>query len=119
MNTTTRTKRDTRPNKPANRSHACAADIIQNRKAPAPMPPPWELHVGLIKLAIIGPADHQWFSVSKPCYGGPVGTDREKDIAQRAVSILNREHNVDITITRPQIDAILQRATAERAAAGL
>lgn len=101
-------------------AHRCTADRLATRKAPpATMEPSWSLYVGLIKLAIIGPEDHQWFSVSKPCYQGVVGTERERDIARRAVRILNREYSGNSTIGRATIDDILARANAERAAENL
>lgn len=98
-----------------NRAQACTADRLSTRKS-APACTGWSLYIGLIKLTILGPEDHQWFSVSKSSYGLTVGTPMERDIANRAVAILNREHPNDSTISRPQIDAIIARATAEHAA---
>lgn len=72
----------------------------------------WELYIGWIKLAIVGPGEKQWFPCSKHYYSGRVGSDAERETARRAIRILNVEHRNDRTLERPQIDAIIKRAAA-------
>ena len=95
------------------RPKRCLADRPERTKAAAAAAP-WSYYISSLKVAILGPADHQWFAASKPYYTGRVGSVPERDIAERAVAILNRDHAGDETIARPQIDNILQRAARER-----
>ena len=118
MPTTYRDNTRTRTNPKNHVAARCTADRLSTRKAdPAAVPHTWSMHVGHIKLFIIGPADQQWFSCSKPCYTSVPSTTRERAIAHRAIEILNRDHNGDVTIQRPRIDAILAIAAQEIKAA--
>jgi len=82
-------------------------------RASAPVLAPgnaWELHTGHVKLFIVGPGENDWFACSAPHYHGPVGTPREREIANRAVKILNLNHRHARDIGRPAFDAILKQA---------
>jgi len=82
-------------------------------KSTAEVDLPWEVHIGFVKLAIIGPADHLWFAVSNAVYGtGPVGTDKERDRARRAVDVLNAKYPSGEGVTRAVIDSILAQVSS-------
>lgn len=73
----------------------------------------WELHTGYVKLFIVGPGENDWFACSAAHYDGPVGTPREREIARRALAILNQDFRHARDIGRPTFDRILKQATAK------
>lgn len=74
----------------------------------------WHVHIGHIKLYIVGPGENDWFPLTDSCYHGQVGTDKERAIAQRAAAILDTEHRYDRNmLDRAAIEAVLKRAAKE------
>jgi hypothetical protein len=66
------------------------ADI--GRTAPIQYVELWRMSVGTIRLWIIGPGSDAMHPASDVYYHGRIGTDQEREIAQRAVDILNLTH---------------------------
>jgi hypothetical protein len=75
----------------------------------------WELFVGCIKLAIVGPNEKEWLSVSKPEWSANTkpGTADERKVARRAIEILNTEHPTDYEGGMPIMIAAWRRAATE------
>lgn len=79
----------------------------------------WEMHVGTVRLFIVGPGPDAWLACSESCYSGQVGTDEERNIARRAVILLNREQLQNKDAGTAEIKAALERASREFAPAVL
>jgi len=73
----------------------------------------WQLHVGTIRLFIIGPGEDAWFPASEPCYTGRIGTEEERAIARRAVRLLDRLRRYDYLAGAAEIKAALRQAASE------
>lgn len=96
-------------------AHACPADHVSRRRPTPKEDLPWEMHIGFVKLSIIGPEDHLWFACSDAVYGAaPVGTDKERDRARRAVAFLNKNHPTGEGVTRAVIDSILAQVSTHQ-----
>ncbi len=84
---------------------------------PAPPRPPtifrWELHVGTVKLYIVGPGEGAMLACSEPYYTGTIGTPEERAIARHALEILNRDHLADREPGTRLIAATLRQARRE------
>lgn len=70
----------------------------------------WEMHVGTVQLFICGPGPDAWLAYSESYYTGQVGTEEERNIARRAVAILNREQLQNKDAGPTEIKAALARA---------
>lgn len=92
------------------RSPACLADQPGHQAAVATALHIWELHVGTVQLFIVGPGPDAWLACSKSYYSGQVGTDEERNIARRAVILLNREQMQTKDAGPAEITAALERA---------
>lgn len=75
---------------PSLREARGSADI--NRSTPQQLVELWHMFVGTIRLWIVGPASDAMHPASDVYYQGRIGTDQEREIAQRAVDILNLTH---------------------------
>lgn len=71
--------------------------------------PKWEIHVGSVRLYIVGPGPHAMLRCSEPVYKGKIGTPEEWNIARKALRILNREYHQDITADGNTIAQVLDR----------
>jgi hypothetical protein len=67
-----------------------SADI--NRTKTPELIEKWRVEVGTIRLWIIGPGSDAMHPASEAYYSGPIGTDQERAIAQRAVHLLDIHH---------------------------
>lgn len=70
----------------------------------------WEVHVGTVQLFISGPGQDAWLACSESYYSGRIGTDEERDIARRAVILLNDEQIQNKDAGPTEIRAALERA---------
>lgn len=87
------------------RATRCLADTQRGNRLAT-----WELHVGSIRLYIVGPGHDCMHAVSDSYYSGIVGSAAERAIARRAVAVLNAEHHDDKDAGLPEIRAALARA---------
>jgi len=71
--------------------------------------PPWEIHVGSVRLYIVGPGQHAMHRCSEPVYRGKIGTPEEWNIARKALRILNQEHGEDLAADGDTIQQVLER----------
>ena len=73
----------------------------------------WGLHVGWIQLFIAGPGPDAWLACSESYYYGQVGTEEERNLARRAVAILNRTHRQNNDAGPSEIRAALTLASTQ------
>lgn len=74
----------------------------------------FELFFGCIHLVIVGPNEKDWLKVSRPHWGkGKPGTTAERNVARRAVEILNAEHRRRVDDSMSAMIAAWRRAAAE------
>jgi hypothetical protein len=73
----------------------------------------WELHIGTVQLFISGPGPDAWLACSEPCYSGSIGTDHERHVAHKAVTILRKNHGQNKDAGIPEIQTALALARAE------
>jgi len=92
------------------RSPACLADHPNHQAAVAASSHIWEMHVGWVQLFIVGPGQDSWLVCSEAYYTGQIGTDQEREIARRAVILLNREQLQNKDAGPTEIRAALERA---------
>lgn len=71
--------------------------------------PPWEIHVGSVRLYLVGPGPHAMLRCSDPVYRGKIGTPEEWNIARKALRILNQEHAGDLAADGATIARVLER----------
>lgn len=71
--------------------------------------PAWEIHVGSVRLYIVGPGPHAMLRCSEPVYRGKIGTLEEWNIARKALRILNQEHAEDLAADGATIQRVLDR----------
>jgi|GEM_PF-3245196 len=77
--------------------------------------PKWEIHVGSIRLYIVGPGPHAMHRCSEPVYRGDIGTPEEWRIARRALGILAKKHMNDMDADATTIQRVLERIRKEMA----
>lgn len=80
-----------------------------HHKTPPVLVEKWRVEVGTHRLWIIGPGAHAMHAASASYYSGRIGTDLERQIAQRAVQILDRTHR-DREAGKSEIQAALDQA---------
>lgn len=78
-------------------------------KTPPTLVEKWRMEVGQIRLWIIGPGGDAMHPASDTYYSGRIGTDEERQIAQRAVRLLDRTHR-DHEAGPTEIQAALDQA---------
>jgi hypothetical protein len=76
--------------------------------------PPWEIHVGSVRLYIVGPGQHAMHRCSEPVYRGKIGTPEEWNIARKALRILNQEHGEDLAADGDTIQQVLERVRNDK-----
>jgi len=77
--------------------------------------PQWEIHVGSVRLYIVGPGPHAMHRCSEPVYQGKIGTPEEWAIARKALRILANEHMDDMEADATTIQRVLERVRKEKA----
>jgi hypothetical protein len=78
-------------------------------KTPPALIEKWRMEVGMIRLWIIGPGSDAMHPASEAYYSGRIGTDLERQIAQRAIRILDATHR-DHNAGAAEIQAALNQA---------
>jgi hypothetical protein len=71
--------------------------------------PKWEIHVGSVRLYLVGPGPHAMLRCSEPVYRGKIGTPEEWSIARKALRILSQEHGEDLAADGATIAIVLDR----------
>ena len=79
---------------------------IQNK---VEIKPPWEIHVGSVRLYLVGPGPNAMHRCSEPVYRGKIGTPEEWVIARKALQILIREHGEDLEADGETIASVLDQ----------
>lgn len=81
--------------------------FADTHQPPSQLVEKWRMEVGTIRLWIIGPGSDAMHPASEAYYSGRIGSDLERQIAQRAVRILDathRDHNAGATEIQAAID---------------
>ena len=81
-------------------------DKIQQR---VEIKPPWEIHVGSVRLYLVGPGPHAMLRCSEPVYRGKIGTPEEWSIARKALRLLIKDHSEDLEADGNTIAKVLER----------
>lgn len=90
------------------RQQPCSVDHSNFKPVPEPK---WELHHGSVQLFIVGPGEDAWCPCSEANYSGTIGTPEEREIARKALAILNRYHLHDPDTRPADIRKIIERVS--------
>lgn len=91
--------------------------FADTHRTPTALVEKWRMEVGSVRLWIIGPGSDAMHPASQTYYSGRIGTELERQIAQRAVEILDRTRR-DHDAGKAEIQAALDQA-ANQIANGL
>ena len=76
----------------------------------------WSIHIGHIRLFIVGPGEDDWFPCSPANYGKPNHTKDDLRAAQHAVRILNARHRDSLNLDPSIFRDVLSNARKQTAA---